>query len=176
MKVRRVVRVMRSPLELAKLAKLRRQASADARDPEIVRFASALARPYRADDWLGISRTVYRWVRDGIRYQHDPDLQEEFAPSSEILSRGWDDCDGKAKLCVALLRALGLDAEVHPVWRGPYLAHVQVRVRFPGSESIRGHVKGWLIGDLTIANAELGQSPFAIASNAQTGKLPLAGG
>jgi len=149
----------------------------DALDPIIVEFASRLARPFAPDDYLSIVREIFRWVRDGIRYQRDPGLREDFAPAMVVLQRGWDDCDGKIKLAVALMRALGIEADVVPVWGSEgELSHVQLRVRFPGSNRVEGNQDGFLYAEITIRGAELGQSPRAIASNPETGKLPLSGG
>lgn len=176
---RRVVQrpvVAPKPLEIAKLAKLREGAFDDARDPEIVRFASALARPHAPDDYLAITREIFRWVRDGIRYQRDPGGLEEFESAGTILRRGWDDCDGKVKLAVALLRSLGIEADVEPVWKNGNLSHVQLRVRWPGSQKVPGNRHGWILGELTIAGAELTQDPRSIAPNPETGRLPLSGG
>jgi transglutaminase-like putative cysteine protease len=164
------------PTEIRKLIVLRGQAYDDALDPAIVEMASTLARPFAPDDYLAIAREIFRWVRDGIRYQRDPGLREEFASAGEVLKRGWDDCDGKVKLAVAMLRSVGMTADVHPVWRGGNLTHVQLRVRWPGSTKVPGNVNGWIIGDETIKGAELTQNPRAVASNPDTGKLPLSGG
>lgn len=152
-------------------------AFSDALDPIIVEFASRLARPFAPDDYLSIVREIFRWVRDGIRYQRDPGLHEDFASAMVVLQRGYDDCDGKIKLAVALMRALGIDADVVPVWGNEgELSHVQLRVRFPGSDRVEGNVDGWIYAEITIRGAELGQNPLAIASNPETGKLPLSGG
>lgn len=173
---RAVVGVPPLPNEVRKLGVLRQGAFDDATDPKIVRFASELARPFPPDDYLSIAREIFRWVRDGIRYQRDPGLREEFESAGTVLERGWDDCDGKVRLAVAMLRALGIDADVNPKWKDGYLTHVQLRVRFPGSHKIPGNVAGWLVGETTVRGAELTQDPRAIASNAETGKLPLSGG
>lgn len=172
----RVLTVAPKALELAKLQRLREQAIRDATDPMIVQFASRLARPFAPDDWLAIVRTIFQWVRDGIRYQHDPNRQEDFSDAVTILRRGYDDCDGKVKVAVALMRALGIEADVNPVWRDGYLSHVQLRVKFPGSLRVPGNVDGWIYGEMTVRGAELAGNPYAIASNPETGKLPLSGG
>ncbi len=164
------------PTEIWKLDDLRRGAYDDALEPYIVEFASKLAAPFAPDDYLAITREIFRWVRDGIRYQRDPGLHEEFATAAQVLRRGWDDCDGKVRLAVALLRALGIEADVNPKWKGGYLTHVQLRVRFPGSHKVAGNVAGWIVGELTIRGAELTQDPRAIAARPETGKLPLSGG
>lgn len=174
---RRVVRPhLPRPLEIQKLGVLRDGAYDDAIDPVIVEFASRLAAPFAPDDYLAITREIFRFVRDGIRYQRDPGLREEFATAAQVLRRGWDDCDGKVRLAVALLRSLGIEADVNPKWSNGYLSHVQLRVKFPGSQRVPGNVGGWIVGELTIRGAELTQDPRAIASNPDTGKLPLSGG
>jgi hypothetical protein len=173
---RAVVRVPPRPLARAKFRALCEQTAADAVDPQVVRMASWLTRVFAPDDYLARAREIYRFTRDGIRYQHDPDKREEFAPSATILERRWDDCDGKAKVAVAMMRAVGLDAQIWPVWRGGFLAHAQIRVRFPGSTQIAGSRGGWIYADPTIRGAELTQPPQAVASNPDTGRLPLSGG
>lgn len=172
----RLVHVEPRPEAVAKFNMLQSLAHRDAIDPVVVAFASKLAAPHAPDDWHGIAREIFAFVRDGIRYQHDPDRREELAPARLVLARGWDDCDGKARLAVALMRAVGLDAQIVPLWRRGQLAHVSIRVRFPGSERAAGNVAGWLPGELTIRGAELGDNPRRIAPNPQTGKLPLSGG
>lgn len=170
-------RVPPIPSEWAKLQHLRQQAHRDAIDPYIVQFATKLARPFRADDHLGIVRSVFRWVRDGIRYQSDPDKVQDYADATAILARGWGNCVCKTKLVVALLRALGYDADFVPVWgQDGSMPHVYMRVRFPGSAKVAGSVDGWIYGEMTIRGAELTQDPHAIAPNPETGKLPLSGG
>jgi transglutaminase-like putative cysteine protease len=171
-------KIYREPTQNArgKLAILARQTTRDATDPAVVALASRIAKPYRPDDWRGIAGEIFRFVRDGIRYQHDPDKQEEFADAVTILSRGWDDCDGKAKLTVALMRALGLDAEIVPHWSAGQLAHVSIRVRFPGSSRLPGNVRGWLYGETTVRGSDLGDNPRRIAPNQDTGRFPLSGG
>ena len=119
------------------------------------------------------ARAIQRWVRDHIHYQHDYRVTqalpgEEFADSESILKRGYDDCDGKSRLFVALIRAaemikpLGLKAEIRPVFKIHPLAfvHVQAVVKWPGSQHVDGaDNQGWLIVELILAGCELGQDP-----------------
>lgn len=172
----RVVHIAPQPKALAKFNALQALAHRDAIDPAIVAFASRLAAPHAPDDWHSIAREIFAFVRDGIRYQHDPDRREELAPARVVLGRGWDDCDGKARLAVALMRSVGLDAQLVPLFRRGQLAHVSIRVRFPGSERIAGSVAGWIPGELTVRGVGLGDNPRRIAPNPDTGKLPLSGG
>lgn len=163
--------------EWEKLQNLRAQAHRDALDPFVVQLASKLAHPFRADDYLGIVRSVFRWVRDAIRYQSDPDKIQDYADATAIVARGWGNCVCKTKVAVAMLRALGFDADFVPVWGDDgSMPHVYLRVRFPGSAKVPGSVDGWLYGEMTIRGAELTQDPKAIARNPETGRLPLSGG
>ncbi len=72
-----------------------------------------------------------------------------------MLERGADDCDGKSRLFVALVRAApigGVEARILPVFRhhkGIFtpddFVHVQAQVRWPGSEKkIHAGAGGWL--------------------------------
>lgn len=176
MNTTRQVQIPPAPDQQQKLAFMQRRADHDALDPLIVSWASRIARPFAPDDWMGIATELFHWVRDGIRYQRDPDRKEELAPARIVLARGWDDCDGKVRLFVAGVRALGLEGRFFPIWRAGQLSHVMAAVKFAGSEKLPRNQHGWLIGDLTIRGAELGQNPYTIASNPDTGKLPLSGG
>lgn len=160
-----------------KLRFLDQNAEAAARDPWIVQLASALIRPYRPDDYFNQARAIARYVRDAIRYQPDPNRREQLAHPVVSLKRGYDDCDGKASAAVALMRAVGLDARIHPLWEGDELKHTQVRVRWPGSDHALAPFKapgGWVLGEVTIAGAELGEDPHLLPKNPETGRLPLA--
>jgi transglutaminase-like putative cysteine protease len=162
--------------ELSKLADFRHQADLDAVDPQVVDLATRLARPHAADDWLGMVREIHRFVRDGIRYQHDPDRKQLRASSAETLERGWGNCVGKTILATALARALGMQAEIWPVWDGPIMSHVIYRVKFPGSRKAPHQQDGWLYGELTIRGVEPGQDPLVVGPRNETGQLELSGG
>lgn len=175
MRVRKKYPVPKFKDQKAKLQWLRDDADRSAVDPVIVELASRIVRGTRPDDWAGMVSRIHEWVRDMIRYQHDPNRMEEFAPLRAILERARDDCDGKARLAVALAKSLGITARVWPVWRGPLLAHVQAGYKWPGSERYPGaRDDGWVIGELTVRGAELGQDPRTIPRNPDTGRLPLA--
>ncbi len=161
----------------AKITRFRQIAHEGARDPVVVKLADWLVAPYPPDDWLSMAQSIHRFVRDKIRYQHDPDLHDDFRSVRSTLERSAEDCDGKVTAAVALMLAAGLDAEVVPVLDDAgRLKHVQGRVRWPGSRSIRGSVGGWIFFESTIRGAELGQRPTDVASNPETGRLPLSGG
>jgi transglutaminase-like putative cysteine protease len=119
------------------------------------------------------ARQIQRWVRDHIHYEHDYRViehlpGEEFADSETVLERGYDDCDGKARLFVALVRAaeilrpLGLAARIRPVFRKHPLdfVHVQAEVLFHGSKVFpNAEPDGWIITELILKGCELGQNP-----------------
>lgn len=168
----------------AKLAFMRRNAHRVARSPLIVQVASNLVRPFRPDDWHRQASELFHFVRDGIRFQRDPDRREQLADPRATLMRAFDDCDGKADVLAALELAIGMEGDIWPVWRGDELIHVQNGVRWPGSERLAyAHDgaevldgppgKGWIVSDPTIAGTELGSDPRLVPRNPETGKLPL---
>lgn len=155
-----------------------------ARHPAIVELGSRLVRPFDADAWHRQAKEIHRFVRDGVRYQRDPDRKEQLAHPVAALARGFGDCDDKVALSVALARAVGLEADVWPVWKGDMLDHVQTAMRWPGSAKLDASKSGaklvdgppgsgWVIGDMTIRTAELGQDPHTVTKNAETGRPPL---
>lgn len=164
------------PRDERKLGDFQKQSQDDALDPRVIELATTLARPRKPDDWIGIAREVHRFVRDGVRYQHDPGRVQLRTPAPETLQKGWGNCQAKTILVVALLKALGFVAEVFPYWEGPILTHVIYRVRFPGSaRAPEAMPDGWLYGEQTIRGSELGQNPLTLGTNPDTGALPLSG-
>jgi hypothetical protein len=142
-----------------------------------------------------IARGAHRWVRDNVRYVRDtakvpfwrPDpAGEEFADSTTILRRGFDDCDGKARLFVALVRAVGIvgaagdqpiEARIRPVFtpapRRDFV-HVQADARWPGSEKIdTSQPGGWLLAELILKDCPLGGDPDKMPRDA-SGRRVLA--
>jgi len=123
------------------------------------------------------TRAIQRWVRDNIKYQYDFRVSigrrgEEFADSSTLLKRGFGDCDDKARIFVALVRAiemvkpLGVRARIRPIFtKHPYeFVHVQTEVKWPRSvlhENSQGP-KGWLLAELIVKDCEIGQNPDTI--------------
>lgn len=122
------------------------------------------------------TRAIHRWVRDHIHYEHDYRVSqgkrgEELADTETILRRGYDDCDGKARAMVAIIRAaemlkpLGVQARTRNVFiRQPLqFVHVQVDVRWPRSElSDRAQPGGWLLAELILKGAEIGDDPDTV--------------
>jgi transglutaminase-like putative cysteine protease len=97
------------------------------------------------------AQAIHRFVRDSIAYTRDPGGREEFADAPTVLLRGHDDCDGKARLFVALCEAAGLPARILPWWgAGGHFDHVQAEVCVGGR---------WLLAELIVHGVELGEGP-----------------
>lgn len=154
------MRLARFSDDAAKARWLAAAARLDAADPRIVELAHAIAprelsRPEAAE-------RLFAWVRDRIAYRPDraPDgeRREVLADAWTVAARRWDDCDGKARLFVALALARGLPAEIVPVWRRGEFAHVAARVD-------RG--TGWESADPTMRRAWIGALPEDVPRDAR---------
>ncbi len=125
------------------------------------------------------AREIQRWVRDHIRYSPDYSLlkgepAEEFADSGIVLRRGFDDCDGKARLFVCLCRLCGIEARIRPVFRKHPIdfVHVQAECRYPGSHSDpRSKEGGWILCELILAGAEIGDNPDDLPRDAAGNRI-----
>lgn len=173
----------------AKLAFMRRNVHQGSRRPLTVEIASRLVRPFRPDEWRRQCAEIFRFVRDGVRYERDPDRREQLADPRASLVRGYGDCDDKAADVAALCNAIGIEADIWPVWKNeasddPELTHVQVATRWPGSSRLPAAREGssvldgppgggWIVSDPTIRGAELGVDPATLPRNPETGRLPL---
>lgn len=146
-------------------------ASMDARLSSVAARAQWLSAGGTADRGA-LARRVHQFVRDAIRYVRD-EGGEEFADSSVILARGYDDCDGKARLFVALCRRLGLQARIRPVFSSPRdFVHVQAEVRWPGSErEPLAEDGGWMLSELILEGCDLGVDPDAMPRDARGGRI-----
>lgn len=171
--------------DLEKLRWMNDGAARDAAHSEIQKLALQLVANVKPDDYAGMCAQIQNYVRDGIRYTHDPNRREKLMTAWDTLKRGADDCDGKARVAAALARAVGLEAVVWPKWRGPVLAHVQWAARYPGSArdpraQLPAHglshppTKEWIVGEVTIKGCAFGDDPARVGINPDTGKLPLA--
>lgn len=116
---------------------------------------------------LSALSALHRFVRDFVKYRHDPGGREQFADVDTVLSRQFDDCDGKARSVVALAVALGklrpewhIQARTVPHWRLNHFAHVSAEIRFAGSDNHgRANAQGWLCSDPIVKGLELGMTP-----------------
>jgi transglutaminase-like putative cysteine protease len=156
-----------------KAAYLDAMASLDARLPLVREFGGRFAKAHDSNDVEAMVRDIFHFVRDVIHYVHDPTF-EEFADTATILTRGFDDCDGKARTFVALCRAIGIEARIRPVFNaaGDFV-HVQAEARWRGSEHVKNaQPGGWILAETTIKGCELGQDP-ATAPRGTDGHLLL---
>lgn len=92
----------------------------------IARFF-AQAPCYDPNDYEPLASDFQVYVRDSIKYIHDP-VVEEFSSSEEVIERGFGDCDDKARLFVCLCRTVGIPARIVPVFNGPMFVHVRAEV------------------------------------------------
>jgi hypothetical protein len=123
------------------------------------------------------TRAIQRWVRDIVKYQYDFRVSqslpgEEFADTASAIERGFGDCDDKARVFVALVRAaemlkpLGVKVRIRPVFAKmptPQFVHVQAEVTWPRSELHENAMAGgWLLAELIVKGCEIGQDPDTV--------------
>lgn len=130
-------------------------ASVDALDPFVISLAKIITAG--TEDPIVWLRRLHEWTRDRVRYSADPWGIERTPDTRVTCEEGTEDCDGKVKAFVALVRALRtprIDARVRSVWndRGDFF-HVQAEVRV-GSGA-------WRLVELTIQDAQIGERPTA---------------
>lgn len=143
-------------------------ASLDIRFPRVQNLAQRFteAHPHKLDR----AHAIFKFVRDSIRYKMDSGGTgvEELADSDAILTNGADDCDGKARLFVAICRAARILARIQPVAnvaRGFYHVQASCLPVPPGP---------WLLAELIIDGVPLGRGPESGTRDA-SGKLHYAG-
>lgn len=130
--------------DFAKWKFLQSAPATDAKEPAVRELASLLNVACRGDERRFI-RLAMAYCRDVVQYESDTDRvgQEDIQPAgelSDIIERGIDDCDGFARLFVALCLARGgIRVEMRPGWKknesmpgGQELAHVFAQVFYDG--------------------------------------------
>lgn len=148
---------------------------------ERLSFAPLVGDLRSSSPYLRLASRLHRWVRDAIAYVGDPPdaegvRHEEFADTVTIVRRGYDDCDGKSRVLVALVRALGtpLQARIRPVWNvAREFVHVQVEMRWPGCAAM-ADANGWVLAEMILAGVDLGEDPMRKGRRSR-GKWVLAG-
>jgi transglutaminase-like putative cysteine protease len=148
--------------ELAKWKFLEAAPAIDAKEPKVRELASALNVAAQGDARRFV-RLAMAYCRDVIQYETDTDRVgiEDIQPAgelSDIIERGVDDCDGLARLFVALCLARGgIRAEMRPGWKkneampgGQELAHVFAHVWEDGA---------FHTVELTLERARFGDPP-----------------
>ena len=119
------------------------------------------------------ARRIVQWVRDHIQYERDMwrdgTPAERIADSATMLVERREDCDGKARLVVALVRALDdpqllariracMDAE------GAF-THAQAEVSADGGAS-------WTLAETIVEGVLFGQSPH-LGARDELGRLVI---
>ena len=166
-----------------KAAWLDANASLDATNPAVRQLAAAVGglgsspeetaeRVLRyAQRKIAYAGDTGRTAKAKARFGDEPGV-EELADTLTIVRRGYDDCDGKSRVCVALLRARGIEARIRPVRQQGAFTHVQAEARWPGSERHPlAQDDGWILLEPTAREARLGEGPNDVI--ARTGRLDV---
>lgn len=156
------------------------QAGLDALNPDVRRCARNVVRACNPNDKGAMAAELHAFVRDGIRYRHDPSGVEEISDAAQVLDEGQGDCDDKIALFVALCRAVGVEARARPIVDKRGFEHVQAVTRFPFSDEHPNALtlheegdtlsRGWLIAELIVQQLPLGYGPGA-ADEVAFGKI-----
>lgn len=116
--------------------------------PSIRARAVELCSGLSPKDWRGEAESIYRWVRDSVRYVRDVAGVETLHSAELILRNMSGDCDDKSILLAALLGSVG--ARTMFVACGPRpdkMVHVYVRVlvkdRWIGADATEPQPFGW---------------------------------
>lgn len=167
-----VVRRASWPTLEAKAQWLDAAASIDAHRSGVGALARRLALGSGAGslvDATPVVQAAFLFWRDAIRYTRDRTIEtgqraEQFADADTVISRGYDDCDGKARGFVATLRAIAqlgvpVVARIVPIFSASFddFKHVQAEARWLGSETFPlVGADGWVLAELTLKGVPLG--------------------
>ncbi len=122
-----------------------------AKDPIVIQTAHALVANLPQYDRLGEIKALHAFVRDAIRYTNDPLDVELLRTPRAMLEMKSGDCDDKAILLAALLRAIGRPSRFVALAMNKSDLYSHVLVQTPWN-------KGWLNLE-TIMPVEAGWSP-----------------
>ena len=131
----------------------------DARQPPVVEAARAIAGDATANRTA--ARKIADWVREHVVYTRDQwedgTYGERVADTAAILDERIEDCDGKARAVVALVRALdrpGLLARIRAVVapRDGVFEHAQAEVSADGGRT-------WDLAETIVEGVGFGLSP-----------------
>lgn len=129
-------------------------ATLDAADPTVQRIARLIVG--RAVEPRERAELLHRFVRDRLWYSRDPYGIETTPAARVALSEGTEDCDGKVRVLVALVRALRdprLSARLRSVWRGQQFSHAQAELRAGDGP--------WRLAEVIVRGVGVDQAPDA---------------
>lgn len=166
------------PDERKKWEFLRDAPERDAGTVEIVSLASALGAVASRSRWprYTFASLALALARDCVTYQLDTDrvgreqidgLTDPLEKADVVLTRGVDDCDGKARFFVALCKAGNLPAAMVGRWKGGRLAHVFAQVWLIGPNANRAQ---WWDAETILRRARLGDVAEKVPKEIDTGK------
>ena len=141
-----------------KWALLQEVVISDSKNPKLQRMAELLWE-LSQNKPLRFLKLALATARDGITYESDIKQfgHEDIAgitrapePDDAIdaYTRGFDDCDAKARLFVALCLAGGFKARLWPLWKHGVLQHVAAEVEYE---------RAWIHAETILARAQLGE-------------------
>lgn len=165
------------PSEQRKWEFLRDAPARDALTPELRNVAQHLRAVAFVSPWKSwaFASLAFSVANDLIVYVSDVDrvgreqidgLTDPQGSTLSSLERGTDDCDAKARIFVALCLAVGISAEMQPLWRGERLQHVFGRVWVQGPYDTAPR---WYNAETILARAKLGDERQAIPTETDTG-------
>ena len=141
-----------------KWALLQEVVISDSKNPKLIRMAELLWE-LSQNKPLRFLKLALATARDGITYESDIKQfgHEDIAgitrapePDDAIdaYTRGYDDCDAKARLFVALCLAGGFKARLWPLWKHGVLQHVAAEVEYE---------RAGIHAETILARAQLGE-------------------
>jgi transglutaminase-like putative cysteine protease len=166
------------PEEIAKWEFLRDAPLHDSQTPEIQRLANHFARAASCSPWPAyvFACLAQCLAKDCITYVLDTDrvgreqidgYTDPQGPADMSYLRGSDDCDGKARLFVALCLADKLQARMVGRWQHGKLAHVYAEVYVTGPHE--DHPRWWSV-ETILRRARLGDVAETVPKELETGK------
>jgi hypothetical protein len=160
------------PKELEKWRTIQRYCQTDWQLP-LMQFQGHLIARLCGGNARRIAEVAMALPRDCVTYQSDMQRvkREDLDSPENVWRRGIDDCDGKARLFVAIVKAAHDGADVArpvPGWKpcegnpaALWLSHVSAEVLLSGE---------WLPVELTLARARLGEKPEAVPKEIESGR------
>lgn len=134
--------------------------NSSAKNPYIRRWSEQILAKanVKAYDWIGEINAIFTWVRDNIRYTHDPRGIEYLQTPPvllQLIERGetpMGDCDDMTMLSLSLLKSIGYDValKITSYRNDKTYQHVY------GLVSLKTPMTGWIPIDCIKPNKELG--------------------